>query len=102
MTTSQFLSRPNTVRKRQGYASYTTLVWQWLDHASLEHDATGDVMFQLRQRKDLPRSFPTKGHMRRYLLKFLTAAVIDPVFERLWSMYATWLQTARHNNETAS
>lgn len=102
-STSQFLSF--TVSSRKGGKSQhlrllqSGLVGRWLTYTKVGYDATGDVIRVLRQRRDLPNSFPTKGHMRRYLLRFMKPVTIDPVFDNVWSMYRDWVAQARHSNE---
>lgn len=80
-------------------ASYRrSLVFQWLDSTKITSDATGDMLFLMKKRVDMPRTFPTKGHMRQFMVKCgVGSAAIDHVFDRVWSMYRFWVDQARHD-----
>ncbi len=80
-----------------------TLVYRWLDAAQIAQDRVGDVMSLMRARKDMPRSFPTKGHMWRYLKRCgVGDEAAEHVFERLWALYRYWLDQIRNDTELTS
>lgn len=76
-----------------------SLVWRWLNEGiRAQDDLTGDVVKLLRRRIDMPRSFPTRTHMNRYLdkcgIKIETAVMVR---DRMWSLYREWVDHAKHN-----
>lgn len=76
-----------------------SLVWRWLNEGiRANDDVTGDVVKILRRRIDMPRSFPTRTHMIRYLAKCgVGAEAYVTVIDRMWSLYREWIEHARHN-----
>lgn len=75
-----------------------SLVWRWLNEGiKAGPDPVGQIVTILRKRIDMPRSFPTKTHMRAYLARCGFKAEAERSFERLWSLYYAWVEHQRHD-----
>lgn len=87
----------DTVDKPPPYSHKNTIVWQFLKACKPGDGELGDLIRKLRDRMDMPRSFPHKAALIKYLHKCkVETAVIARNAMHLYSMYSRYFQQAKH------
>lgn len=96
-----YLSHSVAPKPLPPHSHKNTIVWMFLRSCKPGDGELGNLIRRLRDRKDMPRSFPHKTALINYLLKCrIDTATIGRNVMYLYSMYNRFHQQTKHVNDS--
>lgn len=100
---SDFLTRPPVKKPPPPHSHKHTIVWQFLQATKPGDGELGEVLRRLRDRRDMPRHFPHRSALVKYMIKckFDSATVMRNA-QHVYSMYHEFYQNVTHPRDDSA